>query len=102
MKIWHGTTVESAEVIEEEGFMGSFLKKTTDGFSTTGSCLDGFVFFAPDIEEARGYGEAIFEVELSDKEFEKFFFQKSRETDAIEIAIPVEIVNYTLGFVRVK
>jgi hypothetical protein len=96
MKLYHGTTPENAEIIEEELFQGSFLKELTDGFSTTGEATEGFVFCSDDRDEALTYGEALFEIEVSGD----FFFQQSPMTGANEYAVPVEDVNYKFGFER--
>lgn len=98
MKLYHGTTPENAEVIEEELFQGSFLKELTDGFSTTGEATDGFVFCSDDPDEALSYGEALFVIEVNGD----FFFQKSPMTGANEYAVPVEDVNYKFGFERTQ
>ena len=84
MKLYHGTTASAAEEIEAEGFFGSDLSEFTDGFTTT---TDGVVFLTDDIEEARGYGDAIFEIEMLN--VEPTFFQESPISSAKEYYVTV-------------
>ena len=79
MKLYHGTTPDSADAIESEGFFGSELSEFTDGFTTT---ADGVVFLTDSIEEARGYGDVVFEVELLNEQ--PTFFQESPMSSAKE------------------
>ena len=79
MKLYHGTTQYSADAIEAEGFFGSELSEFTDGFTTS---ADGVVFLTDSIEEARGYGDVVFEVELLNGE--PTFFKESPMSSAKE------------------
>ena len=79
MKLYHGTTQDSADAIESEGFFGSELSEFTDGFTTA---ADGVVFLTDSLDEARGYGDAVFEVELLNGQ--PTFFQESPISNAKE------------------
>lgn len=83
MKYYHGTTQDSAECIEAEGFMGSDVSKFTSGFDT--GSRDGVVFLTDSIEEAKGYGEVVFEIELLNAE--PTFFQESPVSNAKEFYV---------------
>lgn len=61
MKLYHGTSTENAEYIEEEGFIGGELDKLTVGRKVEG----GVVFMATSIEEAKGYGDAVFSIDFN-------------------------------------
>ena len=89
MELYHGTTEERAEYIESEGFRGSELSEMTDGFTT----LDdgGVVFVTDSIEEAKGYGGAVFEIELLNEE--PVFFQNAPYSSAKEYYIPVAVIQ---------
>lgn len=89
MKYYHGTTNESADCIESEGFTGSELSEFTSGFDTGNR--DGVVFVTDSIEEAKGYGEAVFEIELLNGE--AVFFQESPISDAKEFYIDCETLR---------
>lgn len=67
MKLYHGTTSDNADAIENEGFYGSELSEMTDGFTTL--TTGGVVFLTDDIEQARGYGDVVFEIENVDAVF---------------------------------
>ena len=58
MKLFHGTPERNARCIEDEGFLGS--EKTT--FTSKGKGSGNVVFVTTDINEAREYGPAIFEI----------------------------------------
>lgn len=60
MKLYHGTDKESAEYIEEEGFIGGELSNLTSMKRVEG----GVVYFATTVEEAAEYGDAIFQVDF--------------------------------------
>ena len=79
MKLYHGTTPDNADAIENEGFFGSELSEFTDGFTTT---ANGVVFLTDSIEEARGYGDVVFEVELLNEQ--PTFYQESPISSAKE------------------
>lgn len=61
MKLYHGTTSDNADCIEQEGFLGSELSSLTDGFTNV---TDGVVFLTDSIEQAKGYGDVVFEIEM--------------------------------------
>lgn len=79
MKLYHGTTQDKADAIESEGFYGSELSEETDGFATA---ADKVVFLTDSIDEAREYGEVVFEVELLNGQ--PTFFQESPMSNAKE------------------
>ncbi len=79
MKMYHGTTAEAAEAIESEGFYGSDVSEFTSGNAAD---RDGVVYFTDSIEEAKGYGDVVIEVELLNAE--PVFFQESPVSDAKE------------------
>lgn len=83
MKYYHGTTSDAADCIESEGFMGSNVAEFTSGFDTGNR--DGVVFVTDSIDEAKGYGEVVFEIELLNGE--AVFFQESPISDAKEFYI---------------
>lgn len=85
MAYYHGTTQDAAESIESEGFYGSTLSEFTDGFTAT---KDGVVFLTDSIEEARGYGDVVFEIELLNSE--PTFFQESPVSNAKEYYVTCE------------
>ncbi len=62
MKLYHGTTEDAADAIESEGFYGSELSEFTVGGRA--SDKGGVVYLTDSIDEARGYGDVVFEVEL--------------------------------------
>jgi hypothetical protein len=84
MKLYHGTTTASAEEIEAEGFYGSDLSEFTDGFKTT---ADGVVFLTDSIEEAQGYGDTVFCIEMLN--VAPTFFQESPVSNAKEYYVSV-------------
>ena len=59
MRLFHGTPQHNQRSIEIEGFYGSELSDFTDGFSHV---EDGVVFLADSIEEAKEYGDCVFEI----------------------------------------
>ena len=61
MKLYHGTTYQAAEYIEEEGFIGGEFSEMTDGFTHVEG---GVVYLASTIKEAHEYGDAIFEIDF--------------------------------------
>lgn len=97
MKLYHGTQDWRARSIEQEGFQGSELSELT----SLGTFVeDGVIFLADSIEEAREYGDAIFEV---DAEGHETFFQVSPLTGkSNEYTIPVAIVEAELIYERVE
>jgi hypothetical protein len=96
MKLYHGAQEQRARIIEEEGFLGSELDDLTIGQLSE----SGVVFFSDSIEEAREYGEAIFEI---DSEGEEKFFQVSPLTgNTNEYYIPVEMLSDYLVFERME
>ncbi len=89
MKLYHGTTEERAEYIENEGFHGSELSDMTDGFTTLDA--GGVVFVTDSIEEAKGYGSVVFEIELLNES--PVFFQDAPYSNAKEYYIPVAVIQ---------
>jgi hypothetical protein len=85
MKFFHGTTEESAKEIEAEGFYGSELSTFTNGGRANDP--DGVVYLTDSIDEAKGYGEVVFEVELLNGE--PTFFQEAPTSGAKEFYVTV-------------
>lgn len=84
MAFYHGTTEDCADAIESEGFYGSELSNMTDGFTTLNQ--GGVVFLTDSIEEARGYGDIVFEISY----VEPVFFQDAPTSNAKEYFVTVE------------
>lgn len=95
MTLYHGTTSDSADCIENEGFYGSELSELTDGFTTLDS--GGVVFLTDSIEEARGYGDVVFAVE----NVEPVFFQECPTIAAKEYFVTVEELRNNGSFYRI-
>ena len=88
-KFFHGTTEDAADAIESEGFYGSELSEFTAG----GRAADrgGVVYLTDSIEEAQGYGDVVFEVELLNGQ--PTFFQESPVGNAKEFYVTVTELN---------
>jgi hypothetical protein len=99
MKLYHGTKTEKADAIEQEGFYGSELSE----FTTNGNSQDtreGVVFCATTVEEAREYGDAIFEIDAEDGEM--VAFQESPITGEMEYYITAALLNDEIPFERIS
>lgn len=89
MILYHGTNSKAAGKIMWHGFRGSELTDMTDGFSTSDT---GVVFMTDSIKEAKGYGDAIFAIEIDDPTF----FQDCPTSNAKEYYADVDKVNKCL------
>lgn len=68
MKLYHGTQEWKANCIEAEGFLGGELDDCTVGRHIDG----GIVYLAQTPEDAREYGDTVFEVDLEGIEVHPF------------------------------
>ena len=88
-KYYHGTTENAAEAIESEGWYGGELSALTDGF--TADSRGGVVYLTDSAEEAAGYGDIVFEIEVFNES--PVFFQESPVGNAKEYYIIADTLN---------
>lgn len=89
MKLYHGTTWKNANKIMKNGFRGSERLDITGGFESDTKEGQGVVFLTEDPKEARGYGSAVFTVEIDSAEH----FQECPTSNANEYVADVNAVN---------
>lgn len=89
MKYYHGTTWKNANKILKSGFRGSERTELTGGFESDTTAGQGVVFLTEDPKEARGYGSAVFTIEIESAEY----FQECPTSQATEFVADVKAVN---------